>query len=176
MNQYHLKTTGEAGKSVNITKNPLPNHFQHYTNFTIHEIDDGLYNLYEQSDHPAAILIKELLKATSIFLNQIPLEKDFRQSSAESKTDEDLIKVFNNIGNALYKVQNQSNDESINSAGQLVLEASINYCKTCITHRLNDLKELNSEFDTFYTNNDFELKNILSNSASISHKPVMPGM
>lgn len=124
----------------------LPNHFPNYKNYSIHEIDDALYELYDQSNHPAAKPIKELLMATSRFLRQNPVEKDLSRSSEECKTEEDMNKTFKDIGGALKEAQDQCKDELKNSTGQIVLEAAISYCKRSIDLRLQTLQESNKAF------------------------------
>ena len=172
----------ESGKESNNPSNifslwnaPLINYFQTFSHFDVHEIDDALSIRYEQNNHPAAKLIHQLLVATSKFLNRTTLESDFSQSREESNTKDNLKNIFNDMGRTLAQVQSQCNDELINSRGQIVLKAAINYCKTCIELRLQALATSNNRIHIFYLNHDNELKHVIPPPSSVRNKPEMLG-
>ena len=174
MDQNHQPDVNKQYGQQNIFtlwNTPLENYFKGSNLlYSLHELEDTLYAKYSLLQHPAASPISQLLKASSDFLNQTNLEKNFSQSAIESKTDEDWKKIFRDIANAILKAQGQCFEELKNSQGRTVLESAIQYCKNCIALRIHAIERSQSKIKQIFETHGDAIRKIMAGPTTPSYK------
>lgn len=170
MDQNHQPDVNKQYSQPNIYtlwNAPLVNHFKGSNLlYSLRELEDTLHAKYSLIQHPAALPIMQLLKASSNFLNQTNLEKGFSQSAVESKTEGDWKKIFSDITNAILTAQQQCSDELKNSQGRIVLESAIQYSKNCIALRIHAIERSQGKINQIFLKYGDEIRKIMAGPAT----------
>lgn len=168
-----MKDTGQH-RILPPVKTTLENYFQVIPlNYSEHEVDHILKKYRRDSDSMTgdirAILdkIMPILQATKSFLMGSSMDEYFKGMRDAANDDNALNTLLTDMHKALFTAQEQLKNKDKNPALQLVFTQAVDYCKKCITNRINELKLANDKIYVLYQNHllkdIFELKKFIPN-------------
>ncbi len=169
-----VATTGKV-RMMPPVQDKLINHFENADmQYTHEELKNKLYSYqqyYVSADEKLKLVlgnIYSILSDTDNFLNGTTLEEFFKQVRDESKNENELKEILDDIDKALLNAQEKLKSKDLNPVFKATYEKAIKYCKNCIVERIKCLKNANDKIYSLYQNH--HLKNIFEPKSFVPKK------
>lgn len=123
-----------------------------------------LMDQYDRSSHPTSRIVCDLLSAVSHFRSAT--DPNFKTMREESKTDKELLAIFNDITAKLKDVEDERTKTVNDKDSHGVLTSAIKYSVDNIKNRLSLLEEKDDKLYDIYTQKADDLRSFLSETGS----------
>lgn len=144
------------------TTSILPNFFRQITEPSCQEMEiNDIKSMYANIDNKTSRQIYALLDAVYVFLCATA-GGEFRELRESHKTPEEMLLVFETIGNCFIQIETKSQSKSLSKSEVELLKDAITYTTKCVKSRLEQLKQSKDKLFSLYQKENNSLKTFLN--------------